>query len=63
MRRKDRERDRAFAYEVIDRCEYGVAALGGAEDSAWGMSCTSTAPWRGPSWTAYGRIPGCASPL
>ena len=35
MRRKDRERDRAFAYEVIDRCEYGVAALGGAEDSPY----------------------------
>ncbi len=27
MRRKDRERDRAFAYDVIDRCEYGVAAF------------------------------------
>ncbi len=27
MRRADRERDRAFAYEVIDRCEYGVAAF------------------------------------
>ncbi len=27
MRRTDRERDRAFAYEVIDRCEYGVAAF------------------------------------
>ena len=29
MRRKDRERDRAFAYDVIDRCEYGVAAMAG----------------------------------
>ncbi len=27
MRRSDRERDRAFAYAVIDRCEYGVAAF------------------------------------
>ena len=27
MRRKDRERDKAFALDVIDRCEYGVAAL------------------------------------
>ena len=29
MRRKDRERDRAFAYDVIDRCEYCVAAMAG----------------------------------
>ncbi len=27
MRRTDRERGREFAYEVIDRCEYGVAAF------------------------------------
>jgi len=27
MRRKDRERDRSFAYGVIDRCTYGVAAF------------------------------------
>lgn len=27
MRRADRERDRAFAYEVIDRCAYGTAAF------------------------------------
>lgn len=27
MRRTDRERDTAFAYDVIDRCEYGVAAF------------------------------------
>ena len=27
MRRTDRERDRAFAYDVIDRCAYGVAAM------------------------------------
>lgn len=27
MRRKDRERDRGFALEVIDSCEYGVAAM------------------------------------
>lgn len=27
MRRVDRERDRTFAYGVIDRCEYGVAAF------------------------------------
>lgn len=31
MRRKDRERDREFAYGVIDRCEYGVMALAGEE--------------------------------
>ena len=29
MRRKDRERGREFAYEVIDQCEYGVMALAG----------------------------------
>ena len=29
MRRKDRERDRAFAYDVMDRCAYGVAAMTG----------------------------------
>ncbi len=29
MRRKDRERDRQFALEVIDRCEYGTAAFAG----------------------------------
>ncbi len=34
MRRKDRERDRAFALEVIDSCEYGVAALSAEEDGA-----------------------------
>lgn len=27
MRREDRERDRQFALDVIDRCEYGVAAF------------------------------------
>lgn len=27
MRRTDRERDRAFAYAVIDRCGYGTAAF------------------------------------
>lgn len=32
MRRKDRERDRAFAYAVIDRCEYGVAAFSTGEE-------------------------------
>ena len=31
MRRKDRERDRAFALDVIDRCEYGVMAMSGPE--------------------------------
>lgn len=31
MRRKDRERDREFALEVIDRCEYGVVAVQGEE--------------------------------
>lgn len=29
MRRKDRERGREFAYDVIDRCQYGVMALTG----------------------------------
>lgn len=32
MRRADRERDRAFAYDVIDRCEYGTAAFSTGED-------------------------------
>lgn len=27
MRRKDRERDRQFALDVIDRCEYGTVAF------------------------------------
>jgi len=31
MRRKDRERGREFALEVIDRCEYGTVAFQGAE--------------------------------
>lgn len=31
MRRKDRERDKEFAYDVIDRCQYGVAAMTGAD--------------------------------
>lgn len=31
MRRKDRERDQAFAYDVIDHCEYGVMAIAGEE--------------------------------
>ena len=31
MRRKDREQSREFALEVIDRCEYGVAAFQGEE--------------------------------
>lgn len=31
MRRKDRERGQEFAYDVIDRCEYGVMALAGEE--------------------------------
>lgn len=32
MRRTDRERDKAFALEVIDRCEYGVAAISTGEE-------------------------------
>ncbi len=32
MRRTDRERDRAFALAVIDRCEYGVAAISTGEE-------------------------------
>ncbi len=35
MRRKDRERDRAFAYDVIDRCEYGVAAFCTGEETPY----------------------------
>ena len=31
MRRKDRERDRAFGLAVIDSCEYGTVALQGDE--------------------------------
>ena len=31
MRRTDRERDSKFAYGVIDRCQYGVAAMNGTE--------------------------------
>ena len=31
MRRSDRERDQDFAYQVLDRCEYGVVAMTGAE--------------------------------
>ena len=27
MRRSDRARDRSFAFDVIDRCGHGVAAL------------------------------------
>lgn len=32
MRRSDRERGREFALEVIDRCEYGVAAISTGEE-------------------------------
>ena len=31
MRRKDRERDRAFALAVIDECEYGTVAIQGEQ--------------------------------
>ena len=31
MRRKDRERDREFAFAVIDECEYGTVAIQGDE--------------------------------
>ena len=31
MRRKDRERDRAFGLAVIDACEYGTVAIQGEE--------------------------------
>lgn len=31
MRRKDRERDRAFGLAVIDECEYGTVAIQGEE--------------------------------
>ena len=35
MRRTDRERDQAFAYEVIDRCAYGVAAMAGEDGTPY----------------------------
>lgn len=35
MRRADRARDRAFALEVIDRCEYGVAAISTGADTPY----------------------------
>lgn len=35
MRRTDRERDRSFALDVIDRCEYGVAALSTSSDEPY----------------------------
>ncbi len=35
MRRADRERDRAFAYDVIDRCEYGTSAFSTGEDAPY----------------------------
>lgn len=35
MRRTDRERGQAFAYEVIDCCEYGVMALSAGEDGPY----------------------------
>ena len=35
MRRTDRERDRSFALEVIDRCEYGVAAISTEEETPY----------------------------
>ena len=52
MRRKDRERDKAFAYDVIDHCEYGVAALAGGEE---GPYCVPLSMVRGvvPSHSIY----------
>lgn len=35
MRRTDRERDRVFALEVIDQCEYGVAAFSTGTDQPY----------------------------
>ncbi len=35
MRRTDRQRDRAFAYGVIDRCEYGTAAFSTGEETPY----------------------------
>ncbi len=35
MRRTDRERDRAFAYAVIDRCAYGVVAFDAGEEGPY----------------------------
>lgn len=41
MRRKDFEKDRAFAYQVIDRCAYGVIAMVGEnENTNGGPYCT-----------------------
>jgi uncharacterized protein len=35
MRRKDREKDRAFALDVIDRSQYGVVAMTGEEGAPY----------------------------
>jgi len=35
MRRADRERDKAFAYAVIDRCEYGAVAFSTKGDTPY----------------------------
>lgn len=35
LRRKDRERDRAFAYGVIDRCTHGVAAFAAGDGAPY----------------------------
>ncbi len=35
MRRADRQRDRAFALDVIDRCEYGVVAIHTQEEAPY----------------------------
>lgn len=35
MRRSDREQDRAFALELIDRCTHGVAAISTGEDTPY----------------------------
>lgn len=35
MRRKDRERDRNFALDVIDKCEYGVLAMTAKDGEAY----------------------------
>lgn len=35
MRRSDREQDRAFALDLIDRCSHGVAAISTGEDTPY----------------------------
>jgi len=72
MRRTDRERGKDFAKNVIDRCEYGVAAFHTGEDTPYciplslvrvGDDLFFTARFRAVSWSCCARIPAYASPL